>query len=123
MATFDKILTDKSPSVLIGANTILFDKLILRTGDFAELEIIIRWKAKDPQQPNSNTMSSFSVPFRPVGYEDTNTVPSIVHQFRKDFSVPLFPIGENTGVELIAFSDSGKPFDFTLFLEIDPLQG
>ncbi len=117
MATIDKILTTESPSVLIGTTTIRFDKLFIRKGSIEELEFLISWKTTDGTKIISRCQT-----FNPNAFIDLHVIPSkVFYQLRITGKMPEVIIGQNTGVELRAFSYNDEAFELTVYIEIDPM--
>lgn len=121
MSTISFRFTKEQPNVLFGTKVLRFDKLVVNKGHITELEFLIMWQSKE-QTATGETIVSHSIPFQPLGFVDTYLIAaqSSVYEFRKVDTVPIYHIGENMGVELVAHHAEGE-FDCTLSVEIDPM--
>lgn len=117
----EHFLTDKKPIAYVEANTILFDRMIIKTGSIDDIYFEVSWKYPDPN--NANFIVNASNQFHPQSYISPYSMPSKTHfEFRKYDPLPLMRFVNNKRDALItAKSRTNSPFDITLFVINNPV--
>lgn len=121
MATINFRFTPQQPNAMFGTTVIRFDRLVMTKGEIENIEFLIMWQSKKQTQ-TGETIVTHTQSFQPLGFIETTATSanSKVYEFRKAYTPPIYQLGENMGVELVAHHEGG-PVDCTLSVEIDPI--
>ena len=120
MATIHHKLTNEKPIFCFGGTSLLFDKLVIRTGNIDSIEFQLSWKSKNPLNPFNPPNILNSATFNPFGFINPQLSDSTTFDFRKDHTLPYYNFEQCVGdIELTAFSSDNKPFDLDIHLVVN----
>ncbi len=110
-------LTNEKPSVQFDCKEILFDKLVIRSGEIESIAFHLAWKTYDPLD---RCQVAHDISLTPSSYIEEHSVGrEKVYHFRKDNYPPVYRFNENCGeVTLSATIQNGKSFDLNVYVDI-----
>jgi hypothetical protein len=113
-------LTKDDPSILLGCDSLIFEKLIIRKGDIENLEFELSWKELDLKNLENPNPVSRSVSFIPASWVNPLQPESKTNFPFSKVPSPMYILDNNLmGVRLTAFSRNGEAFDLDIHLGIE----